>query len=164
MKREESVLKCSKLDHIIAFTRQGTMKVVKVADKAFMGKNIIHLDIFTRGDKSVYSMMYRDGKRGAIYAKKFRIGGVTRDREYNLTKSAPGSRVLFLSVDKTERDSPIVNVYQKPVPRLRKLVIPFDFAEFPLRNRGIQGNIVTKNTVKRVARAKRKTVSAAARK
>ena len=164
MKREESVMKCSRLDHIIALTRQGTMKVVKVADKTFVGKNIIYLDTFTRGDKSVYSMMYRDGKRGAIYAKKFRIGGVTRDKEYNLTKSSPGSRILFLSVDKTEAASPFVNVYHKPVPRIRKLVIPFDFAEFPLRGRGIQGNIVTKNTVQRVARAKRKPASGAARK
>ncbi len=160
MKREESVLKCSQLDHIIAFTRQGTMKVVKVADKVFMGKNIIHLAVFSRDDKSVYSMVYRDGKQGATYAKKFRIGGITRDKEYDLTKGAPGSRVLFFSADKTEAACPFVNVYHKPVPRLRKLVVPFDFADFTLRSRGSQGNIVTKNTVRRVARANRKAASA----
>ena len=159
MKREESVLKCSRLDHIIAFTRQGTMRVVKVADKAFVGKNIIHLAVFNRDDKSVYSMMYRDGKRGATYAKKFRIGGITRDKEYDLTKGAPGSRVLFFSEDKTETASPFVNVYHKPIPRLRKLVVPFNFADFTLRSRGSQGNIVTKNTVQRVARANRKVAS-----
>lgn len=164
MKREESVLKCSRLDQIIAFTRHGTMKVVKVADKAFIGKNIIYLAVFSRDDKSVYSMMYRDGKRGAVYAKKFRIGGITRDKEYYLTKSAPGSRVLFFSVDKTETASPFVNVYHKPIPRLRKLLVPFDFADFPLRSRGSKGNIVTRNTVQRVARAKRNGASHVLRK
>ena len=156
MKREESELKCSSLDDIIAFTRQGIMKVVKVADKVFIGKDIIHLAVFNREDESVYSVVYRDGKRGATYAKKFRIGGVTRDKVYNLTKSAPGSRVWFFSVDKTEVESPFVKVYHKPVPRLRKLEVPFDFAKFALKSRGSQGNIVTKNIVRRVARATRK--------
>lgn len=153
MKRDEPVMKCSSLDDIIVFTRDGNMRVVKVADKVFVGKDIIHLAIFDKDDKSVYSMMYRDGKRGNLYAKRFLIGGVTRDKEYALTKGTPGSRVFFFSCDKTEADSPYVKVYHKPVPRLRNLEVPFNFTEFPVKGRGVQGNIVTKKIVQRVARA-----------
>jgi topoisomerase IV subunit A len=153
MKKDEAVLKCSSLDDIIVFTRDGNMRVVKVAEKVFVGKDIMHVAIWDKEDMSVYSMMYRDGKRGSVYAKKFQIGGVTRDKEYPLTKGKEGSRVFFFSVDKTEADSPFVKVYHKPVPRLRKLEIPFNFAEFPTKSRGSQGNIVTKNIVQRVARA-----------
>jgi topoisomerase-4 subunit A len=152
MKRDEAVLKCSSLDDSIVFTRDGNMRVVKVADKVFVGKDIIHVALFDKDDKSVYSMMYRDGKRGSTYAKRFRIGGVTRDKEYSLTKGKDGSRVFFFSVDKTETESPLVKVYHKPVPRLRKLEIPFNFAEFAMKSRGSQGNIITKNIVQRVAR------------
>ena len=153
MKKDEAVLKCSILDDIIVLTRDGNMRVVKVSGKVFVGKDIIHVAVFDKNDKSVYSMMYRDGKRGSVYAKRFRIGGITREKEYSLTKGNDGSRVFFLSVDKTEEESPFVKVYHKPVPRLRKLEIPFNFAEFAVKSRGSQGNIITKNIVQRVARA-----------
>ncbi|QXD23696.1 DNA gyrase/topoisomerase IV subunit A [Opitutia bacterium ISCC 51] len=153
MKKDESLFKCSSLDDIIVFTRDGNMKVVKVADKVFVGKDVIHAAVFSKEDKSIYSMMYRDGKRGNVYAKRFRIGGVTRDKDYPLTKGSAGSRVFFFSVDKTEEESPFVKVYHKPIPRLRKLEIPFNFAEFAIKSRGSQGNIITKNIVQRVARA-----------
>ncbi|MDA0347095.1 MAG: DNA gyrase/topoisomerase IV subunit A [Verrucomicrobia bacterium] len=153
MKKDEAVLKCSILDDIIVFTRDGNMRVVKVADKVFVGKDIIHVSVFDKDDKSVYSIMYRDGKRGSLYAKRFLIGGITREKEYSLTKGNDDSRVFFFSVDKTEQESPFVKVYHKPVPRLRKLEIPFNFAEFAVKNRGSQGNIITKNIVLRVARA-----------
>ena len=153
MKRDEAVLKCSRFDDIIVFTRDGNMRVVKVAPKVFVGKDILYAAVFNKDDKSVYSMMYRDGKRGNVYAKRFRIGGVTREKVYSLTKGTAGSRVFFFSVDKTEAESPFVKVYHKPVPRLRNLEIPFNFAEFPLKSRGSQGNIVTKKIVQRVARA-----------
>lgn len=153
MKRDESLFKCSSLDDIIVFTRDGNMRVVKVANKVFVGKDIIHVAVFNKDDKSVYSMMYRDGKRGNVYAKRFRIGGVTREKVYTLTKGSPGSRVFFFSVDNTEAESPFVKVYHKPVPRLRNLEIPFNFAVFPMKSRGSQGNIVTKKIVQRVARA-----------
>ncbi len=153
MKKDEAVLKCSNLDDIIVFTRDGNMRVVRVSDKIFVGKDIMHVSIFDKDDKSIYSMMYRDGKRGSVYAKRFLVGGVTRDKEYPLTKGKDGSRVFFFSVDKTEVDSPFVKIFHKPVPRLRKLEIPFNFAEFPIKSRGSQGNIVTKNIVQRVARA-----------
>ncbi len=153
MKKDEAIGKCSSIDDIVAFTREGTMKVVKVTDKVFVGKDIIHVAIFTKTDKTVYSMMYRDGKRGSMYAKKFQVGGVTRDKDYFLSKGTPGSRVFFFSADKTEAECPYVKVYHKPVPRLRKLELPFDFAEFAMKSRGSQGNIVTKNVVQRVARA-----------
>ena len=153
MKRDEAVFKCSSLDDIIVFTRDGNMRVVKVSDKVFVGKDIMHVAVFDKDDKSVYSMMYRDGKRGNVYAKRFRIGGVTREKEYSLTKGNSGSRVFFFSADKTEAESPFVKVFHKPVPRLRNLEIPFNFAEFALKSRGSQGNIVTKKIVQRVARA-----------
>ncbi len=153
MKKDDAVLKCSSLDDIIVITRDGNMRVVKVADKVFVGKDIIHIAIFDKDEKFVYSMMYRDGKRGSLYAKKFQIGGVTRDKEYPLTKGKAGSRVFFFSVDKTEAESPFVKVYHKPIPRLRKLEIPFNFADFAMKSRGSQGNIITKNIVQRVARA-----------
>ena len=153
MKKDEALFKCSILDDIIVFTRDGNMRVVKVSNKVFVGKDIIHVSVFDKNDKSVYSLMYRDGKRGSVYAKRFRIGGITREKEYSLTKGNDGSRVFFFSADKTEGESPFVKVYHKPVPRLRKLEIPFNFAEFAVKSRGSQGNIITKNIVQRVARA-----------
>jgi len=153
MKKDEALFKCSILDDIIVFTRDGNMRVVKVSNKVFVGKDIIHVSVFDKNDKSVYSLMYRDGKRGSVYAKRFRIGGITREKEYSLTKGNDGSRVFFFSADKTEGESPFVKVYHKPVPRLRKLEIPFNFAEFAMKSRGSQGNIITKNIVQRVARA-----------
>jgi len=153
MKKDEALFKCSILDDIIVFTRDGNMRVVKVSNKVFVGKDIIHVSVFDKNDKSVYSLMYRDGKRGSVYAKRFRIGGITREKEYSLTKGNDGSRVFFFSADKTEGESPFVKVYHKPVPRLRKLEVPFNFAEFAMKSRGSQGNIITKNIVQRVARA-----------
>jgi len=155
MRKDEALFKCSSIDDIIVFTNEGIMKVVKVADKVFVGKNIIHVALFNKDEQPCYSMMYRDGKRGALYAKKFQVGGVTREKDYELTKGKAGSRLFFFSVDKTEQDCPHVCVYLKPAPRLRKTEILFDFAEFPVKGRGVQGNIVTKNPVQRVARAPR---------
>ncbi|MBK1832104.1 DNA gyrase/topoisomerase IV subunit A [Verrucomicrobiaceae bacterium R5-34] len=155
LKKEESVEKCSKIDDIIAIDGEGVMRVSKVADKAFVGKRVQHIGVFRKDDEKIFSMIYRDGRQGAVYAKRFKVGGVTRDKEYNLTKGTKGTRVLYLAVHDTEKESEenTVLVHLKPVPRLRSLSRLFSFGELALKGRAVKGNLVTKHTVDRVVRA-----------
>ena len=155
LKKDESVEKCSKIDDIIAFDGEGVMRVTKVADKAFVGKRVQHIAVFRKDEEKVYSMIYRDGRQGAVYAKRFKAGGVTRDKEYDLTKGTKGSRVLYFAVHDTEEESAdnVVMVHLKPAPRLRSLSRLFSFGELALKGRGVKGNLVTKHAVDRVVRA-----------
>lgn len=155
MKKDETVCKCSTLDDIIAITQEGKMLVSKVSDKAFFGKNIIHIATFNRQEPNAlaYCMVYRDGKSGSTMAKHFTTGGVTRDKEYDLTKGKAGSRVLYLSVYNVADGAPEpVRVNLKPAPRLRKSEEIVDFRTIALRGRASGGNIVTKHAVRNVAR------------
>ncbi|BDS06818.1 hypothetical protein NT6N_18580 [Oceaniferula spumae] len=155
LKKEESVEKCSKIDDVIAIDGEGVMRVSKIADKSFFGKRIQHIAIFRKEEEKVFSMIYRDGRQGAVYAKRFKVGGVTRDKEYDLTKGTKGSRVLYLAVHDTEQESEdnIVLVHLKPALRLRNMSRPFHFGELALKGRAVKGNLVTKHTVDRVVRA-----------
>lgn len=155
MKKDEAVCKCSSLDDVIAISQDGTLKVSKVSDKAFFGKNILHIDIFNRTDPNAltYCMVYRDGKTGPTLAKHFTTGGVTRDKEYNLTKGKPGSRVYYISCYPTEGgEIDAVKVNLKPAPRLRKLEEEIFFKDLAVRGRSTGGNIITKNSVRNVVR------------
>jgi topoisomerase-4 subunit A len=155
MKKDEAVCKCSSLDDIIAISQDGTLKVSKVSDKAFFGKNILHIDVFNRAEPNAltYCMVYRDGKTGPTLAKHFTIGGVTRDKEYDLTKGKPGSRIFYLSCYPTEGGATdAVKVNLKPAPRLRKTEEEVHFKDLAVRGRGAGGNIVTKNAVRNVVR------------
>jgi len=155
MKKDEAVCKCSSLDDVIAISQDGTLKVSKVSDKAFFGKNILHIDVFNRADPNAltYCMVYRDGKTGPTLAKHFTTGGVTREKEYDLTKGKPGSRVFYVSCYPTEGgEIDAVKVNLKPAPRLRKTEEEVHFKELAVRGRSSGGNIVTKHAVRNVVR------------
>ncbi len=155
MKKDEAVCKCSNLDDVIAINQEGKLIVSKVSDKAFFGKNILHIDIFNRTDPNAltYCMVYRDGKTGATLAKHFTTGGVTRDKEYDLTKGKPGSRVFYISCYPTKDGEPdCVKVNLKPAPRLRKTEEEVLFKDLAIRGRSSGGNIITKNSVRNVVR------------
>ena len=150
LKKDEFVCDCSDIDDIIAFTKEGKMKVFKVADKVFVGKDIIHVAIFKKNDdRTTYNMIYRDGPKGITFMKRFNVTGVTRDKEYDLTKGTPGSNVYWFTVNPNgESEKVIVNL--RAVSGLRKLELPVDFAELEIKARTAVGNIVTKYTVNKV--------------
>lgn len=155
MKKDEAVCKCSSLSDIITINQEGKLIVSKVSEKGFFGKNIVHIDLFNRNEPNAltYCMVYRDGRTGPTLAKHFTIGGVTRDKEYDLTKGKPGSRVFYISCYETEGGEPdSVKVNLKPAPRLRKAEEEVLFKDFAVRGRGTGGNIVTKNAVRNVVR------------
>ncbi|MEZ5387956.1 MAG: DNA gyrase/topoisomerase IV subunit A [Prosthecobacter sp.] len=155
LKRDgEAICKCSPLDDVIYFTKDGSMTVTKAAPKFFVGKNPPYISLFKKDDSAVYSMIYRDGRQGNLMAKRFRIGGVTRDKEYVLTRGKPGSTVLYFARHETEEESDAftVIVHLKPALYLRNLSIKFPFNSIAVKSRGSQGNIVTKHSVDRVVR------------
>lgn len=155
LKKEEALEKCSELDDIIVLSTSGVMKVMKVAEKLFVGKRPQHIAVFRKDDEKVYSMIYREGRDGPIRAKRFKIGGVTRDKEYPLAVEAKGTRILYFAVHENEEDSSnnSVLVHLKAQLRLRNLARPFSFAEIAIKGRGVRGNLVTKHAVDRVVRA-----------
>ncbi|MDP1589064.1 MAG: DNA gyrase subunit A, partial [Prosthecobacter sp.] len=153
-KEGEPICKCSPLDDVIFFTREGTMSVTKAAPKFFVGKNPHYINLFKKDDEAVYTLIYRDGRQGSLMAKRFRIGGVTRDKEYALTKGTPGSNVLYFMRHETEEESNAqsVIVHLKPALYLRNLTIKFPFNSMAIKGRESQGNIITKHAVDRVVR------------
>jgi len=155
LKKEEPLEKCSTLDDLVTFTQDGKMRVVKVAEKVFVGQKPLHVAILRKDEDLVYSMIYRDGKDGAILAKRFKMGGITRDKEYDLTKGTPGSRVLYFAVHKTEAESAaqMLIVHLKPALRMRNLTRPFHFAEMAIKGRASGGNVVTKHAIEKITRA-----------
>jgi len=155
MKKDEMVCKCSSMSDVIAINQEGKLTVSKVSAKAFFGKNILHIDVFNRAEPNAltYCMVYRDGRTGPTLAKHFTIGGVTRDKEYDLTKGNPGSRVFYISCYPTEGgEVDAVKVNLKPAPRLRKVEEEVHFKDVTVRGRGSGGNIITKNPVRNVVR------------
>jgi topoisomerase-4 subunit A len=155
LKREgEAICKCSPLDDVIFFTKEGTMSVTKAGEKFFVGKNPPYISLFKKDDQAVYSLVYRDGRQGNVMAKRFRVGGITRDKEYVLTKGTPGSTVLYLIRHETEEESNAFTavVHLKPALYLRNLTIKFPFNSIAIKNRDSQGNIITKHSVDRVVR------------
>ena len=155
LKREgDPVCKCSPLDDVIFFTKDGTMSVTKAAAKFFVGKNPHYISLFKKDDEAVYTMIYRDGRQGSLMAKRFRVGGVTRDKEYALTKGTPGSAVLYFIRHETEEESNAQNlvIHLKPALYLRNLTLKFPLNSIAIKGRESQGNIITKHAVDRVVR------------
>lgn len=153
MKRDEAIEKCSRLDDVIAFSRDGTMRVVKIADKVFIGKDNIVCSVFKRDEPKTYNMIYKDGRGGRAMVKRFQVSGVTRDKLYDLTKGTAGTRVLWLSEHETEEDANIiVRVHLRSDLRLRNFQIDCNFGEIAIKGRGAKGNILTKHPVDRVSR------------
>ena len=151
----EFIANCSMMDDIIIFYRDGRYKVVKVAEKLAVDKNVLHIAIFKKNDdRTIYNVIYQDGKGGTYYMKRFAVTGVTRDREYNLTRGTEGSRVVWFSAN-NNGEAEVVNVTLKPKPRLKTLQIDVDFSELAIKGRQSQGNIVTRNEVHRFSLKKK---------
>ena len=151
----EPVEKCSKLDDVISFTQDGKMRVVKVADKVFVGQKPLRVAVFRKDEDLIYSMIYRDGRDGPLMAKRFTVGGITRDKEYDLTKGKAGTRVVYLAVHKTNEESAaqMLLVHLKPALRMRNLIRLLSFSEFGIKSRSSAGNLVTKHPVEKIVRA-----------
>ncbi|RXF68132.1 DNA gyrase/topoisomerase IV subunit A [Arcticibacter tournemirensis] len=150
LKKDDFVCDCSDLDEIIVFREDGRFLVVKIQDKIFVGKDIVHVGVFKKGDeRTVYNMIYKDGQSGTSYIKRFSVLGVTRDKEYDLTKGSKGSKVLYFTAN-PNGEAEVVNVQLKPHTKLKKLNIDIDFSEIAIKGRSSMGNIVTKYPVKKI--------------
>ena len=150
LRKDEFVCDCSDLDEIIVFREDGKFNVSKVAEKTFVGKGILHAQVFIKNDeRTVYNMIYRDGESGTSYIKRFSVLGVTREKEYDLTKGTKGSKTLYFTPN-PNGEAEIVNIQLKPHSKLKKLQFDTDFAEHAIKGRSSMGNIVTKYPVKKV--------------
>lgn len=150
LKKDEFVTECSDLDDVIVFTKRGIMKVVRVGDKVYIGKDIIHVDVFRKGDeRTTYNMIYTDGATGISYAKRFNVTGITRDKEYDLTKGSDKSRVNYMTIN-PNGEAEVVNVVLSPNCSARNKSFDFYFEELDIKGRGSIGNQVTKYPVKNV--------------
>lgn len=150
LKRDEYVTDCSDIDDIIVFTEDGTMMVTKVDSKTFVGKNIIHVAVFKKKDKrTIYNMIYRDGKRGANYVKRFAVTSTTRDREYDMTNGTKGSKVLYFTAN-PNGEAEIVSIYLRQTGSIKKLKFDLDFADQLVKGRNSKGNIVTKYSIRKI--------------
>lgn len=164
LKKDEFVTECSDLDDIIVFTKEGKMKVVKVADKVFIGKDILHAAVFNRNDdRTTYNMIYTDGKKGVSFAKRFQVSGVTRDKEYDLTKGSEKSKVQYFSVN-PNGEAEVVRVILSPASTARNKEIDFYFETLEIRSRNSIGNIVTKYPIRSVKMAEKGKSTLAKRK
>ena len=150
LKKDEFVCNCSDIDDIIIFYKDGLYKVVKVADKIFVGKNIIHVQVFKKNDKrTIYNAVYRDGKKGNYFIKRFNVPTITRDRDYNLTNGTPGSRVVYFTAN-PNGEAEIIKVTLDPASKKGNLFIEKDFSEVLIKARTAKGNILTKFNVQRI--------------
>ena len=152
LKKDELVCSCSDLDDIIIFYRDGKYKIIKVADKIFVGKNIIWLQVFKKNDsRTIYNVVYRDGKRGSCFIKRFNVTSMTRDREYDLTQGTPGSRVMYFTAN-PNGEAEVIKVTLDPEPKKKKqnIFLEKDFSEIAIKGRTAKGNLLTKKSVHRV--------------
>ncbi len=150
LKKDEFVCNCSDIDDIIIFFRDGTYKVVKVSDKMFVGKNVLYLNVFKRNDnRTIYNVIYRDGKTVPYYIKRFAVTGVTRDKDYDLTKGTAGSRIVYFSAN-PNGEAETVKVILKPKPRQKLLVFEKDFSSIAIKGRASMGNLLTKAEVHKI--------------
>ncbi|MFZ4455030.1 MAG: DNA gyrase/topoisomerase IV subunit A [Bacteroidales bacterium] len=150
LRKDEFISNCSDIDDIIIFFKDGKYKIVKVSDKQFVGKGIIHVNVFKKNDKrTIYNAIYQDGKGGAYYIKRFAVTGLTRDKEYDLSQGKAGSKVAYFTVN-PNGEAEVIRVVLKPNPRLRKTTFEEDFSKIAIKGRQSNGNILTKNDVFRI--------------
>lgn len=150
LKKDEYVTECSDIDDVIVFLRNGTMMITKVDDKKFIGKDIIHVAIFDKNDKrTIYNLIYRDGKSGPSYIKRFNVSGVTRDKAYDLSQEKPGSQVLYFSHN-PNGEAEVITILLRQVGSIKKLKFDIDFADLAIKGRGSKGNLVTKYSIKKI--------------
>ncbi|MDY0099736.1 MAG: DNA gyrase/topoisomerase IV subunit A [Bacteroidales bacterium] len=151
LKKDEYVCDCSDIDDIIAIRKDGVYLVTKVADKVFVGNDIIYAQVFLKNDeRTIYNLVYQDGKEGPVLAKRCAITGLTRDKEYNLTRGTPGSRIIYLSAN-PNGEAEVVRIHHKPRARLKKLVFDFDFGQLAIKGKSSMGNILTRNPVQKIS-------------
>ncbi len=150
LKKDEYVCDCSDIDDIIVFLKDGTYMVARVAEKQFVGKNIIYANVFRKNDsRTIYNIVYQDGRKGNIMSKRCAITSITRDREYNITRGTADSRILYFSAN-PNGEAEVIKIYHKPKPRLKKLTFEFDFSELAIKGKSSMGNILTRNTVQKI--------------
>ncbi len=150
LKKDEFVCDCSDIDDIIVIRKDGTYLITKVAEKQFVGKDVIHVQVFLRNDnRTIYNIAYQDGRDGPIYIKRCALTGLTRDKEYNLGRGTAATRILYFSAN-PNGEAEVIRVYHKPKARLKKLTFDFDFGELAIKGRGSMGNILTKNPVHKI--------------
>jgi len=151
LKKDELICACSSIDDVIIFYKDGKLKVVKVCEKMFVGKNILFVNVFKKNDsRTIYNLVYRNGKDGATYMKRFAVSGTTRDKEYDLTQGVPGSRIVYFSAN-PNGEAEVIKVTLKPGPRIKKLQFDKDFSEIAIKGRQSMGNILSKNDIHRIA-------------
>jgi topoisomerase-4 subunit A len=151
LKKDEFVCDCSDIDDIIIIRKDGVYLITKVADKVFVGNDILYVNVFLKNDeRTIYNIVYQDGKDGPLLAKRCSITGLTRDKEYNLTRGKAGSRIMYLSAN-PNGEAEVIKIHHKPRPRLKKLVFEFDFGQMNIKGKSSMGNIVTKNPVQKIA-------------
>ena len=151
LKKDEFVCNCSDIDDIIVFYKDGKYKVIKVADKIYIGKNIQYLNVFKRNDsRTIYNVLYQDGKGGITYMKRFAVTGITRDKEYDLTQGKPGSKILWFTAN-PNGEAEVLRITLKPKFRLKVLQFDIDLADLAIKGRQSRGNMVTKNEIHRIS-------------
>jgi topoisomerase-4 subunit A len=150
LKKDEFVAECSDIDDVIVFLKDGKYLVTRVADKTFVGKDIVHVGIFKKNDdRTIYNVIYQDGKEGNVMIKRFAVTGVTRDREYDVTKGTPNSRIIYLTAN-PNGEAEVVRISLKPQPRLRKLHFEADFSSVGIKGRSSMGNILCRHSVSKI--------------
>src|SRR5690606_13503957 len=150
LRKDEYVGDCSDIDDVIVFLRDGSMIVSKIEEKKFVGKDIIHAAVFNKNDKrTIYNMIYRDGKAGASYVKRFNVSGVTRDKVYNLTQEKTGSQILYFS-NNPNGEAEVVTILLRQLSNVKKLKFDLDFADLLIKGRSSKGNLVTKYPIKKI--------------
>lgn len=152
LKKDEFISECSDIDDIIIFRPDGTFLVRKVESKFFVGKDVVHIAVFKKNDeRTVYNMVYRDGKKGVYYIKRFAVVGITRDKEYDLTRGSQGSKVVYFSAN-PNGEAEILKIFLRPQPRMKKTSFEFDFSSLAIKGRTSQGNILTKYPIKQIVK------------
>lgn len=151
LKKDEFICDCSDIDDVLIIRRDGVYLITKVSEKVFVGNDIMHVSIFLKNDeRTIYNIVYLDGKEGNLMAKRCAISGLTRDKEYNLTRGTAGSKVVYLSVN-PNGEAEVIKVHHKPKARLKKLVFEFDFGQMAIKGKSSMGNILTRNPVHKVS-------------
>jgi topoisomerase-4 subunit A len=151
LKKDEFICDCSDIDDVIIIRKDGVYMITKVADKVFVGNDILYVQVFLKNDeRTIYNIIYQDGKEGPLLAKRCSITGLTRDKEYNLTRGKAGSKIVYFSAN-PNGEAEVIKIHHKPRPRLKKLILDFDFGQLNIKGKSSMGNIVTRNPVHKIA-------------
>jgi len=151
LKKDEFISDCSDIDDVIVIRKDGVYLITKVAEKVFVGNDILYAQVFLKNDeRTIYNIVYQDGKDGPLLAKRCAISGLTRDKEYDLTRGKPGTKIVYLSAN-PNGEAEVIKVHHKPKARLKKLVFEFDFGQMTIKGKSSMGNILTKNAVQKIS-------------